>query len=122
MRRIIRRNTRSAISFREFVRFLLDPNSIGIADLHWRPMHLQCSPCRFRYDFIGHYETLLSDVEYVTRKLGIPDKLAKFPYENKKPRRSAADRTANMMKQLTSEQVDKLRQIYKMDFELFGYH
>ena len=38
---------------------------------HWRMFHRACQPCAVRYDVIGKYETMQSDLDYVLDRLGV---------------------------------------------------
>ena len=58
------------VTFAEFVRWILDEHAAGHAlNRHWIPQYKLCRVCQTRYDFIGHYETLHKDADYVVDKL-----------------------------------------------------
>ena len=85
-------------------------------------MHQLCSPCRLRYDFIGHYETLAGEAAYVLDKLGVDQKVVRFPETNSHHGgKNSSSRVDQMMRQLSGKQLAGLRQLYRLDFELFGY-
>jgi Sulfotransferase family len=112
------------VTFREFVAFLLDKRTKRPFDRHWQPMHELCDPCRVRYDFIGHYETLKTDIVSIRSHLDIPESIPfpKIVGGIKKPsRRNSSALIIQAMSQLTARQRVRLRQLYKLDFELFGY-
>jgi len=105
------------VTFREFVRHIIDSRTRQPFDRHWRPIHQLCQPCRVRYDFIGHYETLAVDSRYVLARLGIHDN--QFP----QPRvvHNSSGHVAKMLNQLTENEIRRLLEVYRLDFALFGY-
>jgi len=87
-------------------------------DRHWRPQWQLCAPCDVAYDFIGHYETLYDDARVVLSRIGVRSDL--FPRDDTRWHHAAA-RHNETMSSLATETVDKLKQFYSGDFELFGY-
>ncbi|NXH21556.1 CHST9 sulfotransferase, partial [Bucco capensis] len=123
IRSMFRKNKNSSekVSFQEFVSFILakPPNSL---DIHWKPMFLLCDPCNIHYDVLGKYETLGLDSEHVLEVIGAPENLH-YPslkrYGSEK--RTNADITLEYLRQLNSEQIEKIKKLYQMDFFLFNY-
>ncbi|NXU40915.1 CHST8 sulfotransferase, partial [Drymodes brunneopygia] len=115
------KNSPEKVSFQEFVSFIIakPPHSL---DGHWRPMFLLCDPCNIHYDILGKYETLGLDSEHVLRVIGAPENL-QYPnlkrYSSEK--RTGGDITLEYLRQLTSEQIEKIKKLYEMDFLLFNY-
>ncbi|XP_068017526.1 carbohydrate sulfotransferase 8-like [Melanerpes formicivorus] len=113
--------TSEKVSFQEFVSFILanPPNSL---DIHWKPMFLLCDPCNIHYDILGKYETLGLDSEHVLRVIGAPKSLH-YPslkrYGSEK--RTNGDITLEYLRQLNSEQIEKIKRLYQMDFFMFNY-
>ena len=58
--------TGEGVTFPEFLRFLSEH---GLDDRHWSPQYELCKPCHINYDFIGHYENLEVEANYVIRNL-----------------------------------------------------
>jgi Sulfotransferase family len=114
------KNMKSPVTFLEFVKFLLDRRTGRPLDRHWRPMHQLCSPCSVGYDFIGHYETMASDAAFVLDKLQIDPAVVQFK-TSESGRRNSSDRVDKALAQLSPAQLKGLRQLYRLDFELFGY-
>ncbi|XP_053330321.1 carbohydrate sulfotransferase 8-like [Spea bombifrons] len=109
------------VTFEEFVSYILlgDPNKW---DIHWLPMHRLCDPCNIHYDFFGKYETIKEDADYVLRAIGAPERMT-YPSVKHYPNES---RTNDMMsgmhfRNLSRPLVDRLIDIYKLDFNLFEY-
>ena len=105
------------VTFWEFVQYLIDPQTPRPFNIHWQPFHETCYPCYIHYDFIGHYETLAEDSSYVINKLGF--KSIRFPSKNVffQSHRHVAKMFAN----LNESEIQRLFEIYRLDFALFGY-
>lgn len=56
------------VSFYEFADFI---TSHKVLNPHWVPIHQVCSPCRFRFDFIGKVETFEFDRNFILKKFNI---------------------------------------------------
>jgi len=85
--------------------------------IHWRQMHDSCHPCHIKFDYVGHYESLSQDAEFILRKANIHDKV-QFP-------KYRPTNTNFLMRKyysnLTLLRIAQLQRIYKEDMELFGY-
>ncbi|NWI93178.1 CHST8 sulfotransferase, partial [Pitta sordida] len=116
-----KQNSSEKVSFQEFVSFIIakPPNAL---DVHWKPMFLLCDPCNIHYDILGNYETLGLDSEQVLKVIGAPGRL-QYPslkrYGSEK--RTNGEITLEYLRQLTSDQIEKIKRLYKMDFLLFNY-
>lgn len=117
---------RSNISFVEFAKFVciqhtnksgkerwkLDRN----LDVHWLPQTSLCHPCLTHYTIISKIETIDEDMPYIMHLMGANNAFL-YPKQYK--------RTSNVgryMALLSSADVGCLRQVYGLDFELFGYN
>lgn len=123
IRAMFRKNKDSSekVSFQEFVNFITAKPPQDL-DIHWKPMFLLCDPCNIHYDILGKYETLGLDSEHVLKTIGAPENL-KYPslktYSSEK--RTDSDITLEYLRQLTSQQIEKIKKLYEMDFFLFNY-
>jgi len=107
------------VTFDEFVRYVVDPAAQERhVDRHWRPFYQLCQPCRTHYDFIGHYETLQVDADYVLRRLGIRGKIS---FEDAKRRRNSSDYVSTYFATVPRDRVERLYRHFNADFDLFGY-
>ena len=74
--------------------------------------------------FSGKTETFGSDTEYMYEKLNLTSSIKK-KFNTAKSRYggvlSSKDRTRNCIRQLKSGLRKKLVELYKLDFEMFGY-
>lgn len=105
------------VSFREFVRYLIDEKLGGeSANEHWKPIYQLCFPCALNYSFIGKYETFEEDSQAVLTMIGAAH--VQFP-------RSRPSQTLNRLKryfqQLSLTEIESLYRLYEIDFKLFGY-
>ena len=76
------------------------------------------------YDFIGHVETFRDDMAYILWRTGLANTrlpLREVLAEKKNNCPLKPNRTANYMAQLNSLQSEMLFNLYKEDFEMFGY-
>ncbi|KAK7866837.1 hypothetical protein R5R35_006014 [Gryllus longicercus] len=119
-RKSSRRNTRWP-TFPEFVRYLVDEHRKGQSfDMHWTPIAEFCTPCQVRFDVIAKFETLQEDQNYLIH-LAHLQKIIKPQWKNPAKGRTTKEVVAGYYSQLTKIQIFQLYNIYKYDFELFGY-
>ncbi|XP_025043331.1 carbohydrate sulfotransferase 9-like [Pelodiscus sinensis] len=115
------KNSTERVTFQEFVNFILTQNQEKL-DIHWRPMFLLCDPCDIHYDIMGKFETVVQDSERVLRNIGAPEDMH-YPNFKKysSEKRTSDDITLAYLRKLSSEQIQKIKEMYKMDFALFNY-
>jgi len=114
------------MKFEEFVQYILRqaPEGQEYLDNHWRPQYNLCQPCHINYDFIGHYETLRQDAEYVLRQISrLSNNIdVKFPATDLNSRnRNSHEFLRKFYDNVSSYDLLRLLQIYKRDYESFGY-
>ena len=106
---------------------------------HWIPFYLICPFCNLEFDqFIGRIETFEQDVKYVLMKTNLAEKI---PFDVAGSRRSdtatskmksyvklnedgliiANNRTLEYFNHLNKSLIHDLYQVFKPDFEMFGY-
>ncbi|XP_006812713.1 carbohydrate sulfotransferase 14-like [Saccoglossus kowalevskii] len=99
-----------------FVNYIKDTMNI-----HWSPMTDLCDPCDIKFDFIGHFETLRKDVDYLLNLFNISS-VASF--------RSVSSYATNSSDQsllhkyyssLSEDDMLFLQGLYAKDYQLFGY-
>ena len=79
-----------------------------------------CLPCRINYTLVGHYETLAEDAAHVLRALNVSETV-QFPEVRQAKLRERETRTRRLFAKIPPADVDRLRELYRKDFELFGY-
>lgn len=119
-----RMRARKRATFKEFIRYVLDPtNPPASANPHWRPQYDICHPCHVQYDFIGHFETLKKDASVVLEKISAAQRV-KFPDfdPDNQHQYTTAELKKNLFRKIPASDVERLKtNVYKNDFELFGY-
>jgi hypothetical protein len=109
------------VTFPEFVTFVIDEwkKMKRPLDAHWRPVIDLCLPCDMQFHFIGKFETLNRDVDYLLRKLNETDLVGLFSSQPKSKTTSSLWKES--MKMISHQQLSDLNRIYADDFRLFGY-
>jgi len=110
------------VTFSEFVKYVIycSENHIKL-DEHWEVMNKLCSPCSIKYNYIGKMTSLVEDAQQVLKELGV-DNDVEFPANSKdKYKTNIKDLIKEYYSTVTDEHRNKLYDIYKEDFELFGY-
>ena len=116
------------MKFEEFVQYTLQEARHGYhrVDHHWRPQYNLCQPCHINYDFIGHYETLHQDAEHVLRQISrLSNNTAdvQFPATDLDNRnRNSHEFLRKFYGEVSAKIVFALLQLYKRDYEVFGYN
>uniref|UniRef100_A0A3Q3G442 Carbohydrate sulfotransferase n=1 Tax=Labrus bergylta TaxID=56723 RepID=A0A3Q3G442_9LABR len=77
--------TGDGVTFREFVHYLLDPQRPVGNDIHWAKMSTLCPPCVIQYDFIGKFENMNSEANFLLRSIGAPQNLSYPDYKDRNP-------------------------------------
>ncbi|CAH1394301.1 unnamed protein product [Nezara viridula] len=105
------------VTFAEFTAYLAKSES-EVFNEHWKPIHHLCEPCRIKYHFIGKYETLLSDSNFILKSIGVSD--VRFPFNVKTA--STSNKLKKYFSMLSPSRIKDLYNIYEIDFKLFQYN
>ncbi|XP_023951221.2 carbohydrate sulfotransferase 11 isoform X2 [Bicyclus anynana] len=120
-------------TFYEFVAYLIKKHASGdvTLDEHWAPYYKFCTPCAANFTVIAKVETLSRDSAYVVHQLGLGHILGRRVTNRRMRLRTVMNKsrdgknTSALLKyyfgQLDEEMLDKLLEIYGIDFEMFGY-
>lgn len=113
----------TSVKFEEFIRYIID-SPLGDEEFwneHWERIDRLCLPCLIQYDFIGKFETLKQDADYLLRTLEVAD-IVQFPagYYAKKLERSRGI-MESFFQTISNETLDALYKLYEIDFLLFDY-
>ena len=84
---------------------------------HWKQAQKLCFPCAFDFDFIGHFETLQEDADYLLSKTGFDDRV-KFPVVRTS---QVSSDFLEYYSEVPKEIIFKLGEAFRSDFEMFGY-
>ncbi|CAH2268017.1 jg10207 [Pararge aegeria aegeria] len=120
-------------TFYEFVSYLIKNYASGevTLDEHWAPYYKFCTPCAANFTVIAKVETLSRDSAFVVQQLGLGHILGRRVRNRRMRLRTVMNKsrdgknTSALLKyyfgQLDEQMLDKLLQIYGIDFEMFGY-
>jgi len=118
-----------APSFSEFCHFLVNEvqppwQSERVSKLannaHWRPITTNCNLCRQRYSMVMHLDTLARDMAYLSQKLNLNIDPG-FIRREGGGGRTSQNRTLQAFTGVHPKTIRKLYQLYRLDFELFGF-
>ena len=87
-------------------------------DRHWQPSYLICQPCIVSYNFIGSFESLEDESNYVLERRGARER---WPTGMRFNNTAMKQDLEDMYKGLSSDLVRELVGKYHLDFSLFGY-
>lgn len=114
-----------AVTFENFVSMILTKsrrrcrrmNRCGL-DKHWKPFISRCGYCDIPYKVIAKAENFAEDQKFIGKLANIEIK----PIEtHKSSGGSTKDLTKKYFSELSLDTVKKLYNVYKVDFEMFGY-
>ncbi|XP_069028865.1 carbohydrate sulfotransferase 8-like [Embiotoca jacksoni] len=115
--------TGAGVTFREFVQYLLDVRRPVGMDIHWQPVSQLCNPCLLRYTFIGKFERLQQEADFLLRSVAAPPNLTFPEFKDRNP---LAERTSSRITQkyfslLNATERQKAFDFYYMDYLMFDY-
>ena len=102
------------VSFPEFVQFYSRQMN---RNPHWRQYEQLCHPCVVNYDFIGHLETLQQDAQLLLKIAGVDGRVTFPPIHNA----TSLSDVLQYYSMVSSKYIARLGEIYRNDFEMFGY-
>ena len=127
-------NYEKSITFKQFLKYVVTTENQQL-DIHWKPQNLFLSK-NYAFDFIGQFENIEQDFEYVQEKLNIQLKL---PWKNKKYEKVKVSKGSkefydyypHELKQLSnmplyqqfynSDLIDLVAKKYSQDIAIFNY-
>ncbi|XP_054246500.1 carbohydrate sulfotransferase 14 [Indicator indicator] len=107
------------VTFSEFLRYLLDED-VERMNEHWMPIYNLCQPCAVRYDFIGSYERLNADANYVLEQVRSPSSV-RFPERQAWYKPVTAETLQYYLCSAQRRLLKELLPKYILDFSLFAY-
>lgn len=109
-------STGDDVTFEEFISYLTQSHGAGLNE-HWQAIDSLCAPCSISYDFVGKYETLTADSDFLLRAVGASQVV--FPAGPKM--HTTSTHLSMYFRRLSPATIKELYQIYEMDFRLFSY-
>ena len=121
------------INDKEHASLFFNPRSLGIGkhtsdcpvDVHWRPYVARCDYCSINYTVIAKFETFAKDLEKISAMANLA--LSGSIHKNKRLKKegqgrpTTAELTRTYFRKLPKKYIKELYDIYKIDFEMFGY-
>ena len=119
------------VSFSAWMKWIAFEENAHISDRIWAPVYDLCAPCDVNYDMILKFESLEQDEVSIVNRLEAGETLgtlfdehrfdvgSKQGYKNIEEGGSWVDVYKNS--HIDSGTIQKIRQLYKYDFDLFGY-
>ena len=112
-------------SFWEFVQELVN-TSPTTYDVHWKPISLMCNVCQpdIDYNYILHLEGFKNEEPTFIRHMGWTAELGEgleVHNANKYQNMTKFQITRHYFKDISRSDIQKLYEIYRHDFEMFGY-
>ena len=112
------------ITFTEFVNFLtssLNNQAIDNMDIHWKPVSRICNPCAVRYDIVIDHDNVSDESQMLADYLQTNKPTNHQLYFEQYPRKSTRDKCNKYFSRLSKGLRQKLYEVYRDDFLLFGY-
>ena len=107
----------------EFVKYIVDSSQrIGAENLdsHIRPLWSSCPFCAIDFDIIGQLEDYEEDEKFIVEKLDL--NLPLGVHKNAAPgKKSRSEKRNEFFSDISTELTQKIFNVYKLDFEMFGY-
>ncbi|KAK9503282.1 hypothetical protein O3M35_011884 [Rhynocoris fuscipes] len=118
-----RRKSLNDLTFKQFVNYVIESDINGKP---WTPLYKCCAPCLVNFTAIAKMETLLEDQEYIIKRSGIDDILntakVKLQYLAHRKVEHTSDYLDLYYSQLDFNLLNKLLEIYSIDYEMFKYN
>ena len=108
------------LNFTEYIMYVTDVNEVvGHVEEHFENYNKLCRPCEAAYDYVGKYDTLIEDVEYIFRQFGFK---ATFPVSNGNLTAPlSASYVDKYIQELPTYLRNKLWKFLELDYFLFDY-
>ncbi|XP_073493638.1 carbohydrate sulfotransferase 9-like [Phyllobates terribilis] len=113
--------SKTNLTFEQFANFITKENPSN-RDTHWKPMYQLFDPCNIQYDFIGKFETLVEDADFVFKTIEAP-KYLKYPTmkHHSNESRTNDDISIHYLEMLPPILFRKFLSVYSLDFSIFDY-
>eukprot|EP00117_Sycon_ciliatum_P006006 scpid73378/ scgid9728/ Carbohydrate sulfotransferase 14; Dermatan 4-sulfotransferase 1 len=107
------------VKFTEFANYVADTKR-HMYNEHWAPYEDLCQPCLVDYDFIGHYEQLTEESNYVLRQAKAGGRVA-YPGRQTYYHTSPRSRVLSYYHQLNTTMQKRILDIYDTSYNVFAF-
>ncbi|XP_040016584.2 carbohydrate sulfotransferase 8 [Gasterosteus aculeatus] len=116
-------NTGNGVTFKEFVQYLLDVHRPVGMDIHWDQTNQLCNPCLIDYNFIGKFENMEEESNYLLRLAGAPPNVTLPSFKDRNPadKRTSTDITQKYFSQVSALERQRMYDFYYTDYLMFNY-
>ena len=90
----------------------------AIDDTHLHAFWSSCNYCHLNYEVIGKMETFTNDSNYIMAKTGMRPSIEQAHISSGG---STSDLAKDYFANVPNQLIEKLQQLYKIDFEMFDY-
>jgi hypothetical protein len=104
-------------TFEHFVDYTL--SGTAQVDVHWHPYSNLCDVCKMKYNFIGKYETIQDDLNYLKYKLDL--NFTDWNVDNHFSTGKTKENYRLMYSKLPDNLICNLKHFYSEDAKLFDY-
>ncbi|XP_022083507.1 carbohydrate sulfotransferase 11-like isoform X2 [Acanthaster planci] len=108
-----------SVTWEEWIAYLTDPPNRDKFNDHWKEVYKLCTPCQVQYDFIGNLETVEEDSRYMFKVFGLNN--VTYPPYRSRTKVTSSELYNHYFSRVSQKDLQRLWQIYRLDFELFGY-
>ncbi|KAK4296666.1 hypothetical protein Pmani_030852 [Petrolisthes manimaculis] len=117
---LVKKFQKATFSFEQFVHHVLWTHELRLPDFHWLPVFNTCHPCYYHYDYVIHLETAMEDVRDLLSLTHIqnPDE---YPFPALHVTKQGTSSDSFYFAYIPSHVMQRIFQIYALDFKLFGY-
>lgn len=109
-------NATDDITFTKFIYYVLSLRDEARNE-HWKSYEGLCHPCAVDYDFIGHFENLGQEAQYVLKKTGLEKIVAFPPIISLNTSRKVLEKYSEVPQHM----ILQLGDAFKNDLEMFNY-
>ncbi|XP_067105479.1 carbohydrate sulfotransferase 8-like [Osmerus mordax] len=115
--------TGHGVTFQEFIQYLLDVYRPVGMDIHWESVNQLCHPCLLDYDFIGKFENIEEEADFLLRMMGAPGNLTLPTFKDKNPddERTSMHVTHQYFAQINASDIQRVYDYYYMDYLMFNF-
>ena len=103
--------------FEHFIEYMMSDSLQN--NIHWRPYSVFCDVCRLKYNFIGKYETIQEDVNFLQLKLRVNS--IDWNTNNNFSTGKTKEYYKSMYSKVPNHLICWLKDFYKEDLQFFDY-